>query len=103
MLVLPPDSAEVVEGEVVVRECVAEAVPEASISWEQGGQPIPTCPLLNLSSACVPPDEPSLLVIQEASAESEGRYSCVAENIVGSVSHEITVTVLPPEIGQLMA
>ena len=104
MLVDPPDSVEVEEGEIVGLECVAEAVPEASISWQQGSQPVPTCleamSVFNLSLACVPPDMPTLLLIREASTESEGQYSCIADNMVGSVRHEITVTLLPPLTGQ---
>ncbi len=87
----------------MVLECVVEAVPEASLTWLQGDQLISTCPdmeLLNVSSACVPPDTPTLLVIQAASAESEGQYACHADNVAGSILHEVTVTVLPPETGE---
>lgn len=103
MLVSLPESVEVLEGEQMGFSCDVEAQPAASVSWQRGGQPVPTCPedfiLLNLTAVCVPPGMPTLLLILEANAESEGRYTCAADNPVGSTHHEITVTILPPDTG----
>ena len=99
-----PGSVEVMEGGLVVMECVAEAMPEANVTWLEDDQPLPTCMedsmLQNLSVACVLPYNLSVLLIQEFNADSEGQYACLAENSAGSFHHEVTASLLQPAISE---
>ncbi|XP_075872115.1 hemicentin-1 isoform X2 [Nelusetta ayraudi] len=67
--------------------CLAEGVPQPTLSWEKDGNPLAEG---TGEYTILPSGE---LVIDVAQPEDAGRYTCVAANAVGRDSHTVTLTV----------
>lgn len=95
-----PVSQLVSEGDEVRLECEVQALPTANLTWLMHNQPLPTCTqdLLDMSVPCMSAD---MLVIQSFQEEHEGQYSCLATNEVGVSLSEVSLTLVPEEIGEI--
>ncbi|XP_076007425.1 hemicentin-1 [Genypterus blacodes] len=77
----------VVENTQAQLVCVAEGVPQPSLSWEKDGHAISET---TAEYTILPSGE---LVIDIAQPEDAGSYTCVATNTVGQDSHTVTLSV----------
>ncbi|XP_034438633.1 hemicentin-1 isoform X1 [Hippoglossus hippoglossus] len=77
----------VVENSQAQLMCVAEGVPQPSLSWEKDGSPLSE----NTGEYTILPS--GELVIDIAQPDDEGTYTCVATNAVGQDSHTVALSV----------
>ncbi|XP_055020737.1 hemicentin-1 [Boleophthalmus pectinirostris] len=77
----------VVENSQAQLVCMAEGVPQPSLSWERDGEPLSDS---SGEYTILPSGE---LIIDIAQPEDAGSYTCVATNAVGQDSHTVTVSV----------
>ncbi|CAJ1060969.1 hemicentin-1 [Xyrichtys novacula] len=77
----------VVENSQAQLVCVAEGVPQPSLSWEKDGTPLTEG---TGEFTILPSGE---LVIDSAQSEDAGIYTCVATNAVGQDSHTVSLSV----------
>ncbi|KAJ0032742.1 hypothetical protein NQD34_002823 [Periophthalmus magnuspinnatus] len=77
----------VVENNQAQLVCVAEGVPQPSLSWERDGEPLSDS---SGEYTILPSGE---LIIDIAQPEDAGSYTCVATNAVGQDSRTVTVSV----------
>ncbi|KAE8293962.1 Hemicentin-1 Fibulin-6 [Larimichthys crocea] len=77
----------VVENSQAQLVCVAEGVPQPSLSWEKDGNPLTE---ITGEYTILPSGE---LVIDTAQPDDAGSYTCVATNAVGQDSRTVTLSV----------
>lgn len=74
-------------------ECNATGNPPPRVTWERDGQPVGAEPGLR------PQNRGQSLHVERARAAHAGRYSCVAENVVGRAERRFTLSVLGEDQG----
>lgn len=77
-------------GEPLQLRCKFNGIPRPAISWYKDGSEIK--PESN-ESRIILMDENTVLDVQYIKAEDEGRFKCVAENRLGSVSREVVLKI----------
>uniref|UniRef100_A0A667YTC5 Cell adhesion molecule L1-like b n=1 Tax=Myripristis murdjan TaxID=586833 RepID=A0A667YTC5_9TELE len=92
-LMTPPgvrSDVQLVKGEDLQLECIAEGFPTPQIEWKKIGLKLPEKAKLE--------NHGKLLTIPRADEEDAGKYTCKAKNLLGEAAHHFTVTVEePPE------
>ncbi|XP_061662961.1 neuronal cell adhesion molecule a isoform X2 [Syngnathoides biaculeatus] len=87
MLPLGPSSTKMVlRGETLELECIAEGLPTPEMSWQKDGGELPTSRVSFLNYK-------KTLKVLDVSEADAGDYTCSATNRLGSVHHNIKVTV----------
>jgi len=79
------------DGAMIKVSCPATGSPPPRIIWLRRGVPI-QLPMINMFSQ----DDGNTLVIKSMRKDASDTYSCVASNIVGQVSDDTKIKVLPP-------
>nr|XP_046240743.1 neural cell adhesion molecule L1-like protein isoform X2 [Scatophagus argus] len=81
---------QLVKGEDLKLECIAEGFPTPQVEWVKVGHRLPTKTKLE--------NHGKLLIVPRAEREDSGKYMCKAKNAHGETIHYFTVTVEePPE------
>lgn len=85
----------------IVLDCIAFALPEASVSWLKDDAPLVPCTpqLQSVGAVCVTDGS---IFIQSAEEDDSGRYTCTAENSAGTAVYEVFVMV-ETELGEALA
>jgi hemicentin len=87
MMVGAQKNASIIENNRVVLPCPARGTPLPKIRWYKNGIPLSG----NEIGERVMPD--GSLQLEHARANNTGRYTCLAENVAGNVSHIIELIV----------
>jgi Immunoglobulin I-set domain len=87
MLTGAQKNASIVEKNKVVLQCPARGTPLPKIRWYKNGNPLSG----NEIGERVMAD--GSLQLEHAHANNTGRYTCIAENVAGNVSHTIELIV----------
>lgn len=100
MITVPPRSTEVVIGETISLHCTANALPAATITWLKGNSQITMNGEDNISITTATTlvtgslvATASVLTITNAQLHDAGSYVCLAANIIGNISKEVSVSV----------
>uniref|UniRef100_A0A4W6FWT7 protein-tyrosine-phosphatase n=1 Tax=Lates calcarifer TaxID=8187 RepID=A0A4W6FWT7_LATCA len=81
---------QLVKGEDLKLECIAEGFPTPKVEWVKMGHHLP--------DKAKPESHGKLLIVSAVEQEDSGKYMCKAKNTLGEVVHYFTVTVEePPE------
>ncbi|KAM9410196.1 neural cell adhesion molecule L1-like protein isoform 2-T2 [Pholidichthys leucotaenia] len=81
---------QLVRGEVLKLECIAEGYPTPQVEWVKVAHQLPAKAIVE--------NHGKLLIVPGAEQEDSGKYLCKAKNPLGEVLHYFTVTVEePPE------
>ncbi|GAA6233398.1 neural cell adhesion molecule L1-like protein isoform X4 [Lates japonicus] len=81
---------QLVKGEDLKLECIAEGFPTPKVEWVKMGHHLPV--------KAKPESHGKLLIVPAVEQEDSGKYMCKAKNTLGEVVHYFTVTVEePPE------
>nr|XP_020448351.1 neural cell adhesion molecule L1-like protein isoform X2 [Monopterus albus] len=81
---------QLVKGEDLKLECIAEGFPTPRVDWEKMGHELPVKAKLE--------NHGKLLIVPRVEQEDSGKYMCKAKNALGEAVHYFTVTVEePPE------
>lgn len=81
---------QLVKGEDLKLECIAEGFPTPQVEWVKMGHQLPVKAKME--------NHGKLLIVPRAEQEDSGKYMCKAKNPLGEVAHYFTVTVEePPE------
>ncbi|KAK3592726.1 hypothetical protein CHS0354_007728 [Potamilus streckersoni] len=93
---LPPNlmnKTDIIEQNSLILPCPANGVPKPQITWYKDGT------RLSSNEVGIVLLEDGSLQIQDVKARNTGKYKCIAENVAGSIDHEVDVKVLvPPKI-----
>ncbi|XP_049893715.1 neural cell adhesion molecule L1-like protein isoform X1 [Epinephelus moara] len=83
-------ATQLVKGEDLKLECIAEGFPTPQVEWVKIGHQLPVKAKLE--------NHGKLLIVPKVELEDSGKYMCKAKNVLGQVVHYFTVTVEePPE------
>ncbi|XP_049428990.1 neural cell adhesion molecule L1-like protein isoform X6 [Epinephelus fuscoguttatus] len=83
-------ATQLVKGEDLKLECIAEGFPTPQVEWVKMGHQLPVKAKLE--------NHGKLLIVPKVELEDSGKYMCRAKNVLGQVVHYFTVTVEePPE------
>ncbi|KAM7423164.1 hypothetical protein PAMA_010948 [Pampus argenteus] len=92
-LLTPPgvrSETQLVKGEDLKLECIAEGLPTPQVEWVKMGHQLPIKAKIESHG--------KLLIVPRVEQEDGGKYMCKAKNALGEVMHYFTVTVEePPE------
>lgn len=89
----PHTRISVIQNGKATLECNATGNPPPRVTWERDGQPVGAEPGLR------PQNRGQSLHVERARAAHAGRYSCVAENVVGRAERRFTLSVLGEDQG----
>ncbi|XP_074531572.1 neural cell adhesion molecule L1-like protein isoform X2 [Halichoeres trimaculatus] len=76
---------QLIKGEDLKLECIAEGFPTPQVEWVKVGNQLPITAKLE--------NHGKLLIVQQVEQEDSGKYMCKAKNALGEASHYFTVTV----------
>uniref|UniRef100_A0A665VUI3 protein-tyrosine-phosphatase n=1 Tax=Echeneis naucrates TaxID=173247 RepID=A0A665VUI3_ECHNA len=83
-------STQLVKGDDLKLECIAEGIPTPQVEWVKMGHQLPVKAKLE--------NHGKLLIVPTVEQEDSGKYMCKAKNVLGETFHYFTVTVEePPE------
>uniref|UniRef100_A0A665VT42 Cell adhesion molecule L1-like b n=1 Tax=Echeneis naucrates TaxID=173247 RepID=A0A665VT42_ECHNA len=81
---------QLVKGDDLKLECIAEGIPTPQVEWVKMGHQLPVKAKLE--------NHGKLLIVPTVEQEDSGKYMCKAKNVLGETFHYFTVTVEePPE------